>query len=530
MELIKIPRQKEKNIYNEKLRVAAYVRVSTKFDDQINSYESQCNYFRSKIEQNSNWEFAGIFGDKGISGRRVKNRTAFRQMISEAKLGNIDLILTKSVSRFARNTVDTLKFVRELKAIGVGVIFEEERINTRKMEGELLLAVFSGIAETEIEGIRRRTTQSWSMKFADKDYKETHLLYGYRVDSDTKELVLEDEEADIVKTIYKLYINGKSTKEIALFLNDLGIKAPRGDKWTPSGLRYILTNIRYTGDFQTRRFNPGESVTLYNNNVPIIDKGTFNKVVEVRKSRRRREYDKEFKQENYTGYIRCNYCCKTYRVDHLKSGGLAWHCINSKKCVGVRIPNETIDDAFIKLIKRIIKGKQKETNKLLISKNNKLIKLYKNKLYVLSDNYLNKKISLLDFDKEKDKLNKKISELDNLNNNYFLEQKNDDKNRKVLNSLRQIVKGYNIDNFNKELFDKIIKFVIIGRNKRDLYVIRFIGMDNIYEEDSIDKKFVCNSRYRIVTEFSIKSEIKYKYKNTYKKVNRVKVTYEIVEA
>ncbi len=232
-----------------KRRVAAYARVSTDDEEQQTSYENQVSHYTQYIQDHDGWIFAGIFTDEGITGTSTKHRDGFNAMIRSALAGEIDLIITKSVSRFARNTVDTLTTVRKLKAIGVEVYFEKEQIYTLDSKGELLITIMSSLAQEESRSISENVTWGMRKRFADGKvslpYK--HFL-GYRKGQDGLPEIIP-EEAEIIHLIYRMFMEGKSPSYIARHLTDQGIPTPAGKViWRSNTVHSILTNEKYKGD------------------------------------------------------------------------------------------------------------------------------------------------------------------------------------------------------------------------------------------------------------------------------------------
>ena len=207
-----------------KLRVAAYCRVSTDSDEQATSYEAQVEYYTSKISENENWKNAGIYADDGKSGTNTKKRADFNAMIQDALAGKIDMILTKSVSRFARNTVDSLVTIRKLKEKNVAVVFEKEGINTLEGTGEILITILSSLAQEESRNISENIRWGVVRKFEKgKVIVNCTKFMGYTKNEDG-DLVIVPEEAEIVKLIFRLYLEGYSTGKIAKHLEEQGIK------------------------------------------------------------------------------------------------------------------------------------------------------------------------------------------------------------------------------------------------------------------------------------------------------------------
>ena len=236
------------------LRVAAYVRVSTENDEQTSSFELQVNDFTEKIQNNPNWEFAGIYSDEGISGTELSHRKGLLDLIEDCKAGKIDLILTKSISRFARNIVDCLSVVETLKNLNppVGIKFETDNIYTLDQSGRLILTILSSVAEEESH--TKSLIADWSIerRFA-KGIFLTPVLLGYDNDEDGN-LVVNPEEAETVKVIFDLYLNGYSFKEIAELLTKYGRKTKKGNtEWSPGSLYGIIQNERHCGDILARK-------------------------------------------------------------------------------------------------------------------------------------------------------------------------------------------------------------------------------------------------------------------------------------
>jgi len=235
-----------------KLKVAAYVRVSTENDEQTSSYELQVNDFTDRIKANPNWEFVGIYSDEGISGTELSHRKGMLQMIEDAKAGKIDHILAKSIARFARNVVDCLSIIDELKKLGVGVHFDENNLYTLDSTGALVLTILATVAEEESRS--KSFIMNWSIerRFSKGIFLTPELL-GYDQD-DEGNLVVNPEEAETVKVIYDLYINGWSCKEIADLLTEYGRKTKLGNVvWNPGSIDGVIENERHCGDVRARK-------------------------------------------------------------------------------------------------------------------------------------------------------------------------------------------------------------------------------------------------------------------------------------
>ncbi len=231
------------------LRVAAYCRVSTDDEEQLTSYEAQKNYYTDKIMTNKEWTMAGIFADEGITGTSARKRPEFLRMIRQCKQGKIDIVLTKSISRFARNTVDCLNYVRALKELGIAVIFEKENMNTLEIDSEILITMLGAFAQSESESISANVR--WGIRQAMKEGKATiqyKYLYGYRKGDDSKPEIIPDQ-AEVVRKIYDLFLSCTPVRGIQEYLNANSVPNINGEpKWARSAIDSILTNEKYCGD------------------------------------------------------------------------------------------------------------------------------------------------------------------------------------------------------------------------------------------------------------------------------------------
>lgn len=227
------------------VQVAAYCRVSSSSADQLNSYANQIDYYTRLAKKKKNeWNMVEIFADEGISGMKAKNRPEFQRMIRMCELHQLDLIITKSVSRFARNVKEALEYVRKLKLLGVGIIFEKEGINTQSLGDEMLLNTFTAIAQEESKVISQNQRLSIVKRMELGIYVDSNAPYGFRLEN--KQLVEYPPEADIVRWIFRSYLNGMSTTEIAKVLTERGIPTKNGkEKWKSTKISYMLSNERY---------------------------------------------------------------------------------------------------------------------------------------------------------------------------------------------------------------------------------------------------------------------------------------------
>lgn len=232
-----------------KLRVAAYCRVSTDSEEQATSYDAQVAHYTQFIEKNSEWELAGIFADDGISGTNTKKREEFNRMIKACMAGNIDMIITKSISRFARNTLDCLKFIRELREKNIPVFFEKENINTMDSKGEVLLTIMASLAQQESQSLSQNVKLGLQYRYQQGKVQVNHKRFmGYTKDEEGN-LIIVPEEAEIIKRIYREYLEGKSLAGIGRDLEKDGILTAAGKpRWRPETIKKILLNEKYIGD------------------------------------------------------------------------------------------------------------------------------------------------------------------------------------------------------------------------------------------------------------------------------------------
>ena len=234
---------------SHKIRVAAYCRVSTDTDEQATSYEAQIEHYTDYIEKHPGWELAGIYADDGISGTNTKKREEFNRLIEDCMAGKVDMVVTKSISRFARNTLDCLKYIRQLKDKNIAVFFEKEAINTLDAKGEVLLTIMASLAQQESQSLSQNVRLGLQYRYQQGKVQVcANRFLGYDKDEDGN-LVINPEEAEVVKRIYREYLGGKSYYQIGKELSEDGIRTAAGnDYWLASTLKKILTNEKYIGD------------------------------------------------------------------------------------------------------------------------------------------------------------------------------------------------------------------------------------------------------------------------------------------
>ena len=363
-------------VNNHKLRVAAYCRVSTSSIEQLSSYEAQKEFYTKTITANPEWEFAGIYADEGISGTGKDKRNEFLRLISDCEQMKLDLVLTKSISRFARNTTDCIETVRKLKALGIAVQFEKENINTMSAESELILSILSSIAAEESKSISQNLKWSHQKRACEGNPMCSRRLLGYDHIKDNQ-LVINPEEAKIVRFIFESYVNGKSHGMIAKELMERGVKTGQGKlKWTVCGVKSIITNEKYVGDFLVgkhyttedgsfkRKRNYGQAPMYYvkDHHPPIVSRELFEKAQEVLVQRRKQygvdmnDLGKYNNRYLFSNKAFCGECgCRLTRKITGKNGykkHILWYCAHyneAVECSTTGIVEEKVHAAFIKL-------------------------------------------------------------------------------------------------------------------------------------------------------------------------------------
>ena len=385
-------RQVGNNISKEeapKLRVAAYCRVSTDSDEQETSYDAQVSHYTEYIQKNPEWELAGIFADDGISGTNTKKRDEFNRMIDECMAGNIDMIITKSISRFARNTLDCLQYIRQLKDKNIPVYFEKESINTMDAKGEVLITIMASLAQQESQSLSQNVKLGLQYRYQQGKVSVNHNRFlGYSKDNDGK-LIIDAEQSEVVKRIYREYLEGLSMDKIASGLEADHILTGAGkEKWHTSTINKILRNEKYMGDallqktyttdFLTKKRikNTGIVPQYYveDDHPPIIPKEIFMQVQEELVRRRVVHKSPTGKKRTYScnhcfaQMIFCSECGELYRRVHWNNHGcksIVWRCISrlepseaESNCTNRTVNEAVLEDATVKALNRILRGRK----------------------------------------------------------------------------------------------------------------------------------------------------------------------------
>ena len=509
----------------ERLRVAAYCRVSTDDEDQIKSYNSMVTHYTELIKNNKEWIFSGIYADKAITGTKVDKREEFQRLIQDCMDGKIDMIIAKSLPRFARNTLDTLKYVRMLKERNIAVYFEVEKINTLK-DGEFLMTILSSVAQQEVENTSAYVKKGLKMKMKRGELVGFQGCLGYDYDVETKSISINEEGAVVVRYIFDRYVAGAGSTMIARELNEQGHLTIRGNPWTSSSVMGIINNEKYKGDIllgktftvdpisKRRLENLGEEDRYYihDHHEPIITEEQFERAQEMRRRRngnrkcgvtpgKREKFSRQFA---FSCMVECGFCGSNLSRRRWHSSSkykkTIWQCVKSTKegkrfCPDSKgIPEQVIEEAFIESYRMLCNDNKdvleeflKRTEKALgeNSIEDQLHKLKKSidkvslKRKKLLDNYL-KGIIEQDIYEETDVELK--TELTNTRAKLeYLQQQSDEKSslqRRLLDFKKALSHNEVLEEFDRGIFESIVEKVIVGGldedGNKDPYKITFI--------------------------------------------------------
>lgn len=509
----------ERKMIEIKKRVAAYCRVSTENEDQANSFESQQRYFKQYIDRNPDWELYEIFADEGISGTNTKKRKEFKRMIACAQNGDFDLIITKEISRFARNTLDSIYYTRELKKHGVGVIFMNDNINTLDGDAELRLAIMSSIAQEE----SRKTSER--VKWGQKRQMEQGVVFGRSMlgyDVKNGKMTINEEGAKIVRLIFHKFVNeGKGTHIIARELREEDIRPMRVKEWQNTVILRIIRNEKYCGDLvqkktytpdflsHEKKYNRGqeEFVIIKDHHEPIISRELFEEANRILDERSLSQEGKAKHSNRYpfSGKIKCGCCGSSYvaRYKTRKDGSCykAWRCNEAAKhgslhidktgnqvgCTGASIRNEDATH-IMSLVTKELRLKQTKIIKNLISiirsiiamdttgtdieKLKAQILISENKRTKLIDIYVSGDITKEEFSAARLKCDNDIKEIQSVIDSFDKQQsmikKQQELVQEICDAINEIVDGAEYDDeFYKHILDKM---VINDKDNIDVYL------------------------------------------------------------
>lgn len=516
----------------ERMRVAAYCRVSTDSEEQLLSYNSQVTHYKNLVESNLEWELAGIYADEGISGTQTEKRTEFQRMINDAVDGKIDLIITKSISRFARNTLDTLQYVRLLKEHNVAIQFEKENINTLTMNGEMLLVILSSLAQQESESISSNVKMGLKMKMKRGETVGFSGCLGYDYNPLDKTFIINEEEAEIVRFIFGRYIEGAGAFVIAKELTKLNYKTPKGNtQWGEGTVRGIIKNEKYKGDMllgktftvdpltHRRLDNMGEEEKYYihNHHESIITEELFEeaqKILHIRSSKHngKGRTDKYSKKHAFSSMIKCGFCGSTAirRIWHsgTKHEKNIWLCVKFVKegkkscpdCKGLdeKIIEQSFMDAFNMLcnknrdvVEEFLADIESSLGNIDTAKElkdiRKEIDSIEMKLQKLVDMLLDEKMDKDTYEMKYMQLSKKMEALKNNRMQMQLSLDGSNDLEKRIRTFKSIFdKKEPLVEFDRYVFESIVAQVIVGKvdekGNKDPYHITFIFKTGFKEE------------------------------------------------
>lgn len=514
----------------DRIRVAAYCRVSTDDDEQLGSFESQKLYYEQKIASNKDWVNAGIFADEAVTGTKTDKRSGFQDMIAHCYNGEIDMILTKSISRFARNTVDTLNYVRMLRDRNIAIFFEKENINTLDMNGELLLTIMSSLAQQEVESLSQNVKMGLQMKMKRGELIGFNGCYGYDYHTEDKSITVNEEEAEIVRMIYDMYLEGYGTTTIAKRLMELGIKNKKGEvSWHTHGVMGMIKNEKYKGDIlfgktfttdpisKRRLANMGEENQYYlrDHHEPIVSREIWDKAEEIRMKRSRNKVvettgnrERYTRQYSFSSMCECAYCGHklTRRTRHSRSDyeKPVWQCMNATKngidnCPNCKAVDEAIlegafldafellagnfDDVLDVVLSYVAESADSDENirkKQQIDKDISSLESKKSRMTdMLIDGTISKEVyeeKMVDFTRKLHKLSERKALLED----SICTQK--DINRRMSELRDTLEKEQVLDEFDRVVFESIIDRVIVGGYEEngipDPYKLTFVLKGN----------------------------------------------------
>ena len=531
-----------------RLRVAAYCRVSTDDEEQLKSYESMVAYYTDYIKKNSDWAFVGVYADEAETGTMVNNRNGFKDLIADCLNGKIDLVLAKSLSRFARNTLDTLKYVRMLKEKGIGIYFENENINSLK-DGEFLLTILSAVAQQEVENTSANVKKGLKMKMKRGEIVGFQGCLGYNYDPETKTISINEEEAEIVRYIFERYISGIGSTVIARELNKKGWLTIRGNQWSNAGVMGIIKNEKYKGDLmmgktitidpiskrRVKNFGEEDRYYIKGHHEPIISEDIFDKAQQIRDRRnggkmavepgKREKYSRQYA---FSSIIQCGFCgCNLSRRQwhsQTKYGKTIWQCSNSTKN-GMRfcpdskgIPEEVIEQAFLESYRILCNNNKEVLDEFLIKTEKTLgndavkaeFKKYKRKASEIKtkrkkllEKYLDNLVAKDIYQETDAEYIKKLAELDR--KKEILEKRVEDKDalKERISEFRKTLSNNQVlETFDRSVFESIVEKIIVGgydkEGNKDPYKITFIYKSGFDDEiDNSKKRF--GKKYRKIT-------------------------------
>ncbi len=478
---------------NEKTRLAAYCRVSSDSQDQLHSYATQIRYYKGYADAHPEYELVDIYTDEGITGTEMEKRDELMRLIKDCKKGSVDRIIVKSVSRFARNTEDFLITTRMLKDIGVSVYFEEQGIDTNKLNAEMFVTFPGMIAQQESMTISGNLRWGYQKRMKAGDFICTYPPYGYRFAD--KKMVIKEDEAKIVRRIFDMYLSGNGIQTITNIFNEE--KVPHryeNRKWSHTTIRYILKNERYKGSailqkrYTTttlpfrRKINDGEYPKYYveNSNPAIIDAESFDKVQTILAKKR---VESQGKKCGLHGKIRCPHCGSLYRLQRT-GDKIFWLCSKTAsgglKCPSLRVREDMVQDAFIKMSYKLKRHRVELIEKTLLrlqkmqgvaNRTNERIKEIDKTIADLSAKNLvvtrlhtSGVLDAAEYAEQNSEINRKLMELRAERQKLFVES--EDRAVVELSDVNDAIDGYQPKGvFDEEFFENIVERIAVNDNE-----------------------------------------------------------------
>lgn len=496
--ITKIPKSSQVASLKKKLRVAAYCRVSTDSADQLISLAAQKVHYESYIKANPDWKFAGIYYDEGISGTKKQNRKGLLRLISDCENLQVDFVITKSISRFARNTIDCLEIIRKLTDLEVFIYFEKENINTKSMDSELMLTILSSLAESESISISENNQWSIQRRFRNGTYKLSSLPYGY--DYVDGKITMNKAQAEVVKRVFADSLSGKGANKIAQELNDEDVPTKRGGQWRESTIRSMLGNEKYTGDVLlqktytdgnfNRHINKGEKDQIFikNNHEAIISHADFEA---VKSTIRQRGKEKGIKKDSgkylnrypFSGKMKCFECGSSFkrRIHGTKDNKyIAWccskHIANIEECSMLYIREDNIQQVFIIMMQKLIfahkvilkpllqklKAENNSDNLLRVQEIEKEMESNVERQQILINLMTKGYLEPALFNKQSNELHLEATELKRKRESiYRLINGGMEKTEDLGQLIKYVSKTKVLESFNEEVFDRFVEEIIV---------------------------------------------------------------------
>lgn len=500
-----------------KIRLAPYCRVSSDSEDQRHSFATQIRYYSEYTQKHPEYELVDIYADEGLTGTEMEKRDDFLRLIRDCRKGLIDCVMTKSVSRFARNTIELLETLRLLKELGVSVYFEEQGIDTEKLNMEMIVTFPGMAAQQESETISGNVRWGIQKRMESAEYNCTFTPYGYkRIDG---EMVIDETEAKIVRRVFDLYLQGMGMQAIANLLNDKNVPRRYGyTKWYQTAIKYILTNERYMGDALLQKYyttdlpyrqkrNKGERTQYYveNSNPAIVSQEVYEKVQELISSKRNGQCQRRV--HTLAGKLRCPECGATFRRQ-VWAGNITWFC--SKKasratqCTSIRVRENMVFETFIDMLYKLKKNQRQIIGSLIqqigflqsrtsghqdrIQQIDRDLADLAAKNLVVTRLHTNGIISVADYSAQTTEIASRIDELRKERKVKMVED--EDEALEELRELDEILSEYKPNSyFDEELFGQIVKKMIIDDNAH----ITFCLLGGLKLTEQIKEKGRCKT-------------------------------------